>query len=196
MKIHVQGDELLRNQDGRNSGAAVLPELSLLSEQIYWLLTERLLSLREADLLRFSSLASLASFCLWARILEYSAAARRFLSALLLFRATLCLFLWRTAGVTRRWTLGALNFCFLPSFKGRGLLMTYWQTSSSFDRLKSLRILEALLGPRRLGMVVSVRPGMSAAPFLTMERARTDKLPSTMHPRTDLRLRSPVRRGR
>ncbi len=34
----------------------------------YWLETERLDSLREADLFLFSSFASLASFCLWARI--------------------------------------------------------------------------------------------------------------------------------
>ncbi len=28
--------------------------------------------------------------------------------------ADLCRFLWSMTGVTRRWTLGALNFCFLP----------------------------------------------------------------------------------
>ena len=114
-----------------------------------------------------------------------------FFSPLLLLRASLCLFLckkwdeitkqhqtlkmcenvftWSITGVTRRWTLGAANFCFLPSWKclnfdqffffdtlhmekdfwiqikpikistlrGRGLLITYWQTSSSLVRLKS-----------------------------------------------------------
>merc|ERR1719305_1459985 len=128
-------------------------------------------------------------------ILEYSAAAKRFFSARLLFRATLCLLRCRTTGVMRRWILGALNLCFLPSFWGRGLLMTYWQTSSLGGRLKSLRILEALLGPSLLGTGLSVSPGISASPFLTTDMARTARFPSTMHPRTDLRLRSPVRRG-
>merc|ERR1719319_934734 len=158
--------------------------------------TDLLDSLREADLLRFSSLASLASFCLWARILAYSAAASLFFSPLLLLSASLCLFLWSITGVTSLCTLGAANFCFFPSFRGRGLLITYWHTSSSLVRLKSLRILLALLGPSLLGMVLSVRPGISASPFLTIAMERTAKLPSTMHPRTDLRLRSPVRRGR
>lgn len=53
---------------------------------------------------------------------------------------------------------------YLPSFCGRGLLTTYWRTSSSLDRLNSFLILLALLGPRRRGMVVSVRPGMSFSP--------------------------------
>ena len=39
-----------------------------LSFFFHWLACDFLLSLREADLLRLSSLASLASFCLWARI--------------------------------------------------------------------------------------------------------------------------------
>merc|ERR1711972_381026 len=73
----------------------------------------------------FNSLASLASFCLWAKILAYSAAASLFFSPLLLLRASLCLFLCNITGVTNLWTLGALYFCFLPSFKGRGLLITY-----------------------------------------------------------------------
>lgn len=46
----------------------------------------------------------------------------------------------------------------------RGLLTTYCLTSSSLDRLKSLRILLALLGPRRRGTVLSVSPGMSFSP--------------------------------
>merc|ERR1711931_161359 len=155
---------MLRRRRRDAAGAHETP----LSSHTQLLLTDRFDSLSEADLFRFSSRASFASFCLWARIFEYSAAARRFFSDLLLFRATLCLFLWRTAGVTRRWILGALNFCFLPSFWGRGLLMTYSRTSSSLSKLNSLRILEALLGPRRLGTVLSVSPGMSASPFLTM----------------------------
>merc|ERR1719470_11251 len=51
----------------------------------YWLETDLLDSRRDADLLRFSSLASLASFCLWAKILANSAAASLFFSPLLLF---------------------------------------------------------------------------------------------------------------
>merc|ERR1719297_312364 len=94
-------------------------------KRIYWLETDLLDSRREADLLLFSSLASLASFCLWAKILAYSAAASLFFSPLLLFRASLCLFLCNMTGVTNLWTLGALNFCFFPSFRGRGLLITY-----------------------------------------------------------------------
>lgn len=57
-----------------------------------------------------------------------------------------------------------LHIIYLPSFCGRGLLTTYWRTSSSLDRLNSFLILLALLGPRRRGMVVSVRPGMSFSP--------------------------------
>merc|ERR1719232_40997 len=52
---------------------------------IYWLEVDLLDSRREADLFLFSSLASLASFCLWAKILAYSAAASLFFSPLLLF---------------------------------------------------------------------------------------------------------------
>ena len=44
-----------------------------------------------------------------------------------------------------------------------------------------------------LGMVLSVSPGISLSPFLTMAKLRTAKLPSTIHPRTDLRLRSPCK---
>merc|ERR1719516_40104 len=164
-------------------------------KRIYWLETDLLDSRREADLLRFSSLASFASFCLWARILAYSAAASLFFSPLLLFRASLWRLRCNMTGVTSLWTLGAANFCFLPSFRGRGLLMTYWHTSSSLVRLNSFLILLALLGPNLLGMVLSVRPGISASPFLTMAMDRTARLPSTMQPRTDFLLRSPSRLG-
>merc|ERR1719470_157690 len=138
----------------------------------YWLETDLLDSRREADLLRFSSLASLASFCLWAKILANSAAASLFFSPLLLLSASLWRLRWSITGVTSLCTLGAANFCFLPSFRGRGLL-----------------------GPSLLGMVLSVSPGISASPFLTMAMERTAKLPSTMHPRTDFLLRSPSRLG-
>merc|ERR1719219_58830 len=98
-------------------------------------------------------------------------------------------------GVTKRWTFGALYFCFLPSLAGSGRLITYWHTLSSFDKLNNFLILDALLGPSLLGMVLSVSPGISPSPFLTMAKLRTARLPSTMQPRTDLRLRSPSRLG-
>src|SRR5258706_4036906 len=74
--------------------------------------------------------------------------------------------------------------------------MTNLRTSSSFLRLKNLRTLVARLGPSRLRRTVSVRPGISCSPCLTTTRERTAMSGPTMHPRTDLRLRSPVRRGR
>ena len=117
-------------------------------------------SLREADLFRLSSLASLASFCRWAKILAYSAAAWRFFSARFLFRAKRWRFRCNMIGVTSRWTFGALNCGFFPSFTGRGLLITYWHTLSYFVKLKSFLILEALLGPKRRGIVLSVSPGI------------------------------------
>ena len=42
--------------------------------------------------------------------------------------------------------------------------MTCFLTSSSFDKLKSFLILEALFGPKRRGNEVSVRPGISFSP--------------------------------
>lgn len=75
-----------------------------------------------------------------------------------------CLLRCRVSGVTRRWILGAL-LCFLPSFSFTVLyVLTYLRTSSSLLRLKSLRILDARLGPRMRGLSVSVSPGISPAP--------------------------------
>ena len=89
-----------------------------------------------------------------------------FLSTLFLraIRRRLCC---RARGVTRRWILGALVLGFLPSLF-RGFRTTYWRTSSSLERLKSLRILLALLGRRQRGTVVSMSPGISFSPFFTM----------------------------
>merc|ERR1719367_1206714 len=112
--------------------------------KIYELLTEFLDSRREADLFLLNSLARLR------------------------FKAKRWRFLWSIMGVTRRWILGALNWAFLPSLTGKGLLITYWHTLSSLLKLKSLRILEARLGPKRRGTVVSVRPGISFSPFFVM----------------------------
>ena len=100
-------------------------------------LFDALLSRWEADLFLRSSLASLASFCLWAKILAYSAVAWRFFSARLRLSARRCLLRCNMIGVTRRWTFGAAYFCFLPSLRGRGRLITYWHTLSSFDKLNS-----------------------------------------------------------
>jgi len=155
-------------------------------------LFDALLSRWEADLFLRSSLASLASFCLWAKILAYSAVAWRFFSARLRLRASLCLLRCNMIGVTKRWTFGALYFCFLPSLTGSGRLITYWQTLSSFDKLNNFLILDALLGPSLRGMVLSVSPGISPSPFLTMVHERTESCPSTMQPRTDFRFLSPV----
>lgn len=68
----------------------------------------------------------------------------------------------RVTGVIKRWILGAFVRCLdFPSFSGIGLLITNWRTSSSFVRLNSLRIFEALFGPNLRGMVSSVSPGIS-----------------------------------
>lgn len=48
----------------------------------------------------------------------------------------------------------------------------------------------------RLGRTVSVRPGISCSPCLTMMVDRTAMSVLTMQPRTDLRRRSPARRSR
>merc|ERR1712124_94984 len=98
------------------------------------------------------------------KILAYSAAANLFFSPLLLLSAILCLLRWSITGVISLCTLGAANFCFLPSLRGRGLLITYWHTSSSLVRLNSFLILEALLGPSLRGIVLSVSPGISDSP--------------------------------
>lgn len=69
---------------------------------------------------------------------------------------------WSVTGVIRRWIFGAFLRCLvLPSFKGKGRLTTYCLTSSSFPKLNNFLILDALFGPRRRGIVVSVKPGIS-----------------------------------
>lgn len=68
-----------------------------------------------------------------------------------------------TFGVTRCWVLGALVLGFLPSLC-RGFLIMHWQ-ASPLERLKSLRILLGLLGPRWRGTVVLVRPGIPFSSF-------------------------------
>ena len=128
---------------------------------------------------------SLASFILLAKSLAYSAASSLFFLVRSFFRALRRRLCCRTRGVTRHWILGALVLGFLPSLF-RGFRTTYWQTSSSLERLKSFRILLALLGPRQRGTVVSVSPGISFSPFFMMTKLRTLRLASTMQPRTDL----------
>ena len=80
-----------------------------LDKVVYELLTEFLDSRREADLFLLISLASLASFCLWAKILAYSAAAWRFFSARLRLTAKRWRFLCNMIGVTRRWTWNTIT---------------------------------------------------------------------------------------
>lgn len=156
----------------------------------YWLeVDDRLL-----DNLLF--LSSLASFDLLARSLAYSAASCLAFSPLLRFRDKRWRFRWSLTGVIRRWILGALYRTGLPSFWGRALLMIYCLTSSSLERLYSLRIFPTLLGPSRRGLTSSVRPGISVSPLRTITRLSTLRLLSTMQPWTDLRLLWPVRLGR
>ena len=88
-------------------------------------------------------------------------------------------------GVTRHWVLGALVQVFLPSLFRR-FLTAYRCTLSSFERLESLWILPAVLCPGCQGTVVSVRPGMSFSPFLTMTKLGKLSLACTLQPRTDL----------
>jgi len=150
-------------------------------------------------LLRRRLASSLRSFSSLARCrisLAYSAASALLLSARFFFRATRKRLRWRRRGVTRRWILGALVRSFLPSFSLSGRRTTYCRTSSSFVRLKSLRMWLARLGPSRRGTVLSVSPSISPSPFLTTTKAKTLMVASTMQPWTDFRLRSPVRRGR
>ena len=84
----------------------------------------------------------------------------------------------------------------LHRFRGQATMIYRKRTSSSLVRPKNFLIFVARLGPRRFGYTVSVTPGMSLSPFLTIERASTERSMPTIQPRTDLRLRSPVRRGR
>lgn len=83
----------------------------------------------------------------------------------------------------------------LPDFVVNVLryVLTYFLTSSSLERLKSFRILDALFGPLILGFSVSVKPGKSFSPFFTITKFKTESSGLTMHPRTDFLLRSPLR---
>lgn len=76
-----------------------------------------------------------------------------FLSALLL-QSNMSAFVLQDTGSNKMLNLGRFGPGLLTLFKG--FLTTYWRTSSSLERLKSFRILLALLGPNRRGTVVSV----------------------------------------
>ena len=84
---------------------------------------------------------------------------------------------------------------FLPDFvvKVRRYVLTYFLTSSSLERLNSLRILDALFGPLILGFSISVNPGKSLSPFFTITKFKTERSGLTMQPRTDFLRRSPLR---
>ena len=60
--------------------------------------------------------------------------------------------------------LGCFGSRFL-TFLFRGFLRAYWQTSSSLEKLESLWILLAPLGPRPWGIAVSVSPEIPFSPF-------------------------------
>ena len=115
----------------------------------FWLDSE-VEALRE-DSLRLLAICScrfsLASFILLAKRLANPAAPSLFVLVRCFFRAMRQRLCCWTRGVRRRWILGALVLGFLPSLF-RGFHTTYWWTSSFLERLKSLRILLALLGPR------------------------------------------------
>ena len=57
----------------------------------------------------------------------------------------------------RRWTFGATDLVFLPS-RSIVRLITYCVTGSLLSSAKSLRMLLALLGPKRRGICLSVSP--------------------------------------
>merc|ERR1719327_1684831 len=82
-------------------------------------------------------------------------------------------------------TLDLRRFLFLASF-----------TASFFSRANSFRMFAARFGPKRRGLLSSVSPGMSSAPFLATTNCKVARSGPTMQPRTDLRLRQPVRRSR
>merc|ERR1740129_1986135 len=109
-------------------------------------------------------------------------------------RAYFCSFLYRfrcsVRLVTSLWILGA--FFLLPVSRRT----TNCLTSSFLSRLNIFRMLEARFGPRRRGFASSVRPSISSAPFFRTTRERVAKSGPTMQPRTDLRLRQPLRRSR
>ena len=104
---------------------------------------------------------SLACFILLVQSLAHSAASFLFFLVCCFFRAIgqhLCC----RRGLIRRGISGALVLGSLPSLF-RGFLTAYWQTSSSLERLESLQILLAPLGPGPWG--VSVSPKISFSPF-------------------------------
>ncbi|KAG7225851.1 hypothetical protein INR49_014372, partial [Caranx melampygus] len=90
------------------------------------------------------------------KILAYSEASSLFFWVRCLLRAIRRRLCCSTRGVTSLWILGALVLGFLPVNEKADVVQ--------WCRLKSLRILLALLGPRRRGTVLSVSPGMSFSP--------------------------------
>ena len=108
----------------------------------FWLDSDLEVEALSEDSLRLLAICSwrfsLASFILLAKSLAYSAASSLFFLVRCFFRAIRRRLCCRTRGVTRRWILGALVLGFLPSLF-KGFLTTYWQTSSSLERLKTFR---------------------------------------------------------
>lgn len=84
--------------------------------------------------------SSLASFMLLTKSLPHSVASVLFFSVCYFFRPVCQHLCYRTCGVTRCQTVGALVLCLLP-FLFRIFLTKYWEISSSLEDLKSLQIL-------------------------------------------------------
>ena len=169
--LHLSIWSSIKSQEGRVDVWSYL--FVTLRTSHFWLDSE-VEALRE-DSLRLLAICScrfsLASFILLAKSLAYSAASSLFFLVGCFFRAIRRRLCCRTHGVTRCWILGALVLGFLPSLF-MGFRTTYWQISS-LERLKNLRILLALFGPRLWGTEVSVTPGISFSPFFMMTKLKT-----------------------
>jgi hypothetical protein len=92
------------------------------------------------------------------------------------------------------WNSKLLNLCTLALglhslFKG--FLAKYWWTSSSLERLKSFKILLALLGPNYQITAVSISPGITFSLLCLTTKLRQLILASTMHSWTDLHFLPP-----
>ena len=137
------------------------------------------------------------SLRIFASNLWYSCRLALDFSARFLFKALSFRFRCSLSGVINRWILGATVLGVPSFFGGRlGLVrrITYWRTSSSLLKLNIFLILLATLGPKVLGLIESVSPGISPSPaFIILIQSTLRKCTSMIHPRIDLLLRSPFR---
>merc|ERR1719188_1290769 len=105
-----------------------------------------------------------------------------------------CFFLAILLGVTRRCIFGRFQRFGLSAFSITRFV-TKSRTSSALSKPCNFLILEALFGPNLFGRFLSVKPSKSPSPLLIMTKLKTEISGPTSQPRTDLRLRSPLRRG-